>query len=170
MIAYICLFFLFSCNGQQSEQKMNLQIYNNPLERNNKYKQDKTTTLNNNEHMRVNSIIKPSYNVYVRSKNTQFLLLVDDVPAFKFFGKESESGMGINGNIPINQCLLISGKHHVKGILFPKYGATKLNEDTFLTLTNSVKESGTSEEIQFLEIKSPDGYYKKSSPDDQENN
>lgn len=120
--------------------------------------------------MNINNITKPSYNVYIRSKNTQFIVLVDDVPVFKFFDKETQNGTGMNGNVPLNQCLLKSGKHSIKGMLFPKYGSTKLNDGTFLTLETSVRESGTIDMFQLFELKTPEGYYKKSSPDDQENN
>lgn len=170
IISYIFLIFLINCQEKQKKIAINIEIYANPHESLQTNELDTLISLNENQIMNINNITKPSYNVYIRSKNTQFIVLVDDVPAFKFFDKETQNGTGMNGNVPLNHCLLKSGKHIITGKLFPKYGSTKLNDGTFLTLETSVRESGTIDMIQLFELKTPEGYYKKSSPDDQENN
>lgn len=155
LITLLSLSFLTCCQGQDKEMK--IQLYSDPkIESNNLENQINQNT--EPETMKITDIKKKDYFAYMRSSNTQFEVLVDDVPVFRFFGKESKSGMGMNGDIPINSGLLKSGKHNIQGKMYPKYGNTSLVSRSYLTLEFSIRESNTLNIHKLYEISPPDSH------------
>ncbi|MBF7093496.1 hypothetical protein IUY40_18345 [Flavobacterium sp. ALJ2] len=100
-------------------------------ESNNKY--EPTLTLNDDKNMI--KIKQKDYNLYTSSKNCQFEILVDNVPPFVgFFGKMTEDGIGFNGAVPINSCLLKSEMHNIVVKVYPRYKKTMLEYGSYFSL------------------------------------
>ncbi len=107
---------------------------------------------------------KPYYELYP-SINCSGIILVDDVPVFKFLGKDTIDGL-LDGSVPINHILLNSGKHRVTGKMYPRFGNKTLTENDGMSINFNVSNfdnwKGTKQ--KFLpEIKNPDAYFDKNN-------
>jgi hypothetical protein len=148
---------LTSCHGQKTKSSafdMKITEVENKKENNSKLKPE--LVINNKNVM---DFKEKDYNAYVRSANCQFEILIDDVPPFVgFWGSITEKGTGFSGNIPINSCLLTSGKHTIRAKIYPKYGQTALEYMSFTTLDIYYKKAATIEEkfeVHLLQLEPP---------------
>lgn len=155
-ILFLLCTMILGCQGQtNSAYQMKITEIENKKEIKNKY--EFVLTPNKNKNMI--SIKQKDYNLYARSANCQFEILVDDVPPFVgFWGKITEKGTGFNGAIPINSCLLKSGTHIITVKIYPRYGKTKLEYmsgfeiDVYYRKTATVDEES---EVQLYSLETP---------------
>lgn len=83
------------------------------------------------------NIKNKSYNITVRTGNSQLELLVGDVPISLnlFWGDVTKTnGLRTSPNVPINSCILKSGKYKVTGKIYPRFGQKMLEESSYLTM------------------------------------
>lgn len=154
----ILLLILTNCENQDKKKQVNninINIFQNP--KNNTLNNFKTNIKPNttSQNMRITDFKNNDYFAYMRSSNVQFEILVDDVPSYRFFGKETSNGMGMNGDVPLNAQLLKSGKHIIQGKIFPKYGDAKLQSRSFLSLDFSIRESNALTSFDLFSIEPP---------------
>lgn len=91
------------------------------------------------------NIKNKSYNITVRTGNSQLELLVGDVPVSinLFWGEISKkSGRSIGPQVPINSCILKSGKYKVVGRIYPRYGETSFDYHSYLQMEGYYREAG----------------------------
>ncbi|WP_281991303.1 hypothetical protein [Aquimarina aggregata] len=60
--------------------------------------------------------------IYLRSKNCQYEVFVNDVSLFKLMGPITKGGGGATGAHDMNQLLLTSGEHEVRVLMYPRHG------------------------------------------------
>lgn len=109
-------------------------------------------------------INKPYFELYP-SINCSGVVLVDDVPVFKFLGKDTKDGL-MDGPVPINHILLNSGKHKVSGKMYPRFGNKTLIENDGMSINFNVSDFDNWKETKqkFMpEIKSPDAYFDQNN-------
>lgn len=123
IIILLLFVFVIGCNGQNNTSyQMKITDIKTKQEPGNI-----TPQLITNNNKIILDFKEKDYNIYLRSANCQFEILVDDVPPFRgFLGEITKKGTGFNGAIPINSCLLKSGKHIITTKIYPRYGQAKL--------------------------------------------
>lgn len=151
------IIFLFSVSCGKTDKDIKIHVYENPKTLNNKFEKQSNLKI---EMENVKYIKERDYFAYMHSSNAQFEVLVDDVPAYRFFGKESRNGMGMSGDIPLNACLLKSGEHTIIGRIFPKQGSLFLNYNSYLSLDFSIRESNTLNSVDLFSLEPPKDDYK----------
>lgn len=108
--------------------------------------------------------LKPYYELYP-TVNCAGIVLVDDVPVFKFLGEDTIEGL-MDGSVPINHILLHSGKHKITGKLFPRHGNETLTENDGMSIKFNISDYDHWKETKqefFPEIKNPDAYFDKNN-------
>lgn len=110
------------------------------------------------------NIKNKSYNITVRTGNSQLELLVGDVPVSLnlFWGEITrESGMRISPHVPINSCILKSGKYKVAGRIYPRYRQTSFDIYSYLMMAGYYLKSGDRDnQYPLFTIETPDRLHK----------
>lgn len=110
------------------------------------------------------NIKNKSYNITVRTGNSQLELLVGDVPVSLnlFWGEiTSRDGRKIGPNVPINSCILKSGKYKVVGRIYPRYGQQALEFHSYLIMEGYYREAGNWDyTYPMFIIETPNKYHK----------
>lgn len=91
------------------------------------------------------TIINKSYNVRLTAATGQVEFMIDDVPPSLnlYWGEMTKpEGRSIGPVIPLNSCILKSGKYEVTGRIYPRYGQTALEVYSYLMLEGYYREAG----------------------------
>lgn len=109
------------------------------------------------------NIKNKSYTIAVGAGNSQLELLIGDVPVSinLFWGEISKkSGRSIGPQVPINSCILKSGKYKVVGRIYPRYGETSFDYHSYLQMEGYYREAGDwDDKYPMFTIETPDTKY-----------
>ena len=106
---------------------------------------------------------KPSNRLYLSSSHCQFDLFVNDVPLFRFWGRESESGMGMMTDNFLNPFILTSGEHEIKVRIYPRFGQESLEFHSHFEMEIYVVDAAThnfDEKVVLLTMSTPERIHK----------
>lgn len=111
------------------------------------------------------TIIDKNYYVAVRTGNSQLDFRVGDVPVSLnlFFGEITyKDGRKTGAYVPINSCILKSGKYKVTGKIIPRYGEKILEFHSYLMMGGYYIKSGDwDNEYPMFTIETSDNYHKE---------
>ncbi|TWP28479.1 hypothetical protein ETU09_06030 [Apibacter muscae] len=140
--------FLFSCAQKSKERKLpendqikKITIYQEPKNRNDTLKpylfvpslSGKNDTIKNKD-----------YYIYLIPSHVQTELYIEDVPPFigSFWGEITRENDSFSVNVPLNSCILKSGKYKVIGRVYPRYGESGLDFYSYLQMEGYYRKSG----------------------------
>ncbi|PQL93239.1 hypothetical protein C4S77_06145, partial [Apibacter adventoris] len=90
------------------------------------------------------NIKNKSYNIYIVPSHVQMELYIGDIPPFigGFWGYITKENDSFSAQIPINSCILKSGKYKVVGRIYPRYGETSFDYHSYLQMEGYYRKSG----------------------------
>ncbi|TRX30903.1 hypothetical protein FNW52_19510 [Flavobacterium sp. ZT3R18] len=138
IVVVLCLFALFSCQSNLSQETKE------KIEEKETFWKERTQTIYKNKNTKEYPLKKDTSlteqrtnRIYLRSNNCQFEAFVDDVLLYKKMGESTKKGGGVSTNFDINQLLLTSGTHEIKIRMYPKYNEPVFGEGGYVGLTFS---------------------------------
>ncbi|TWP30755.1 hypothetical protein ETU08_03965 [Apibacter muscae] len=113
---------------------------------------------------RNDTIKNKAYYAFVNTGNSQLEFSVGDVPVSLnlFWGEiTGKDGRKTGTNIPLNSCILKSGKYKVTGRIYPRYGQSALEFHSYLMMEGYYQEATDWDHTYpMFTIETPDRYHK----------
>ncbi|TWP28480.1 hypothetical protein ETU09_06035 [Apibacter muscae] len=149
VIFYLCIFSSFFTCAQKSKERTlpkndaikKITIYQEPKNRNDTLKPYLFVPSLSGKN---DTIKNKAYYTYIRTSNVQTEFYIEDVPPVinSFWGEiTKKDGFGFNGAVPLNSCILKSGKYKVIGRVYPRYGETGLDFHSYLQMEGYYQEA-----------------------------
>ncbi|RAV30757.1 hypothetical protein [Sinomicrobium soli] len=138
----------FSACGQNRKQEIQgdnmnvITIYEIPEIMSDTLRYDLSTP---SESEKNDTIVDKSYDVHLTAATGQIEFMVDNVPPSLnlYWGEITKpEGRSISPTVPLNSCILKSGRYEVTGRIYPRYGQTALEFYSYLMLEGYYREAG----------------------------
>jgi uncharacterized Zn finger protein (UPF0148 family) len=159
--------FLFSCGQDKKEKNI---PENDKIEKITVYQ--KSEIMNDtlkpylfipSKTIKDDTIRNKSYKIYIHPSHVQLEMYIRDTPPFinTFWGEITANNDGFSAEIPINSCILKSGKYQVIARIYPRYGQTSFEFHSYLEMEGYYKEANTLRpKFPMFTIKTPDRFHK----------